>query len=356
MKDKIFSIFFVLFFSLVFIFNIIVSDSGVSKTERRKLKQMPDVNLNNILDKSFMEDFDSYVLDQFVLRDYFRKIKAHINYDIFRKIDNNKIYIYDEHIFRSDYHTNLKSIDNFVSKINSIGSYLTSNNRVYYSIIPDKNYYVGDNKYLNIDYDVVYEKIKGIDFSYIELRDILSLDDYYRTDTHWKQENLCKVVNRLGEYLDFYSECNYYEKTFDNFYGVYYGQSALELKPDTLTYLFNHSILNSKVYYLEDDKSNMVYIFENLNNLDSYDIFLDGASSYIEITNELSNSKRELVIFRDSFSSSLAPLLIEFYSKIILIDTRYINSDIYLDKIKFDSQDVLFLYSTLLVNDSYTLK
>ena len=48
-----------------------------------------EILVNNILDKSFMEDFDSYVLDQFVLRDYFREIKAHINYDIFRKIDNN---------------------------------------------------------------------------------------------------------------------------------------------------------------------------------------------------------------------------------------------------------------------------
>ena len=30
-----------------------------------------------------------------------------------------------------------------------------------------------------------------------------NLDDYYKTDTHWKQENLNKVVDRLGSYMDF---------------------------------------------------------------------------------------------------------------------------------------------------------
>lgn len=46
---------------------------------------------------------------------------------------------------------------------------------------------------------------------------------------------------------------------------------------------FNNIILNSDVYYLENSKNNKVYIEENLQNLDSYDIYLDGASSYMEI-------------------------------------------------------------------------
>ena len=356
MKDKILSICFVLFLWLMFIFNVLMPDNEISKTERRKLEQFPETTKNNILNKSFMEDFDLYVLDQFLLRDYFRQIKANFNYNILKKLDNNRIYSYNGHILKSEYPTNLKSIEGFINKINSIGNYLTPNNKTYYSIIPDKNYYVDNNKYLNIDYDILYEKTKKINYEYIELRDILMLDDYYKTDTHWKQENLCKVVNRIGESLDFSTTCNYDKKTFNNFYGVYYGQSALNLKPDRLTYLTSNEILNSKVYYLENYKYNQVYIEENLNNLDSYDVFLSGASSYIEITNELNNSGKELVIFRDSFSSSLAPLLIEHYSKITLIDIRYINSESYLKKIKFNNQDILFLYSTLLVNNSATLK
>ena len=90
--------------------------------------------------------------------------------------------------------------------------------------------------------------------------------------------------------------------------------------------------------------------------MDSYDVFLDGSSSFITINNPNSKDNRELVVFRDSFGSSLIPLLISYYSKITIIDIRYITSNYYLKKIEFTNQDVLFLYSTLLVNDSSSLK
>ena len=44
------------------------------------------------------------------------------------------------------------------------------------------------------------------------------------------------------------------------------------------------------------------------------------------------------------------------YKKIIVVDTRYISSKILKDFINFDNKDVLFIYSTSLVNNSYTLK
>lgn len=356
MKNKILSILFVLFLVSFFILNIFMGDNDISKKERRKLEQFPDLTLDNVINGDFMEDFDNYTTDQFIFRDVFRNIKASVNYNIFNKLDNNKIYIVNDYIFKSEYPTNIKSINNFIDRINYIKQYLSKDNKTYLSIIPDKNYYLKNKNYLNIDYDLIYEKVKEIDYEYVELRDILNLDDYYKTDTHWKQENLCKIVNRLGEKLDFKSTCNYTEKTYDKFYGVYLGQSALILKPEKLTYLENDIILNSEVYYLEDNKNNKVYIEENLNNLDSYDVYLNGAMSYIEITNKNSNNNKELVIFRDSFGSSLAPLLVEHYSKITLIDIRYINSDQYLELINFTNQDVLFLYSTLIVNNSSTLK
>lgn len=356
MKEKILSIVFVLFICIFFILNVFIPDKEISVSERRKLEQFPKANISNIMNGSFMEDFDAYAVEQFILRDQFRTIKANVNYNIFRKLDNNGIFLISNSIFKTEYPTNEKSINNFIDKINSIGKFLSPNNKVYYSIIPDKNYYISDNKYLNVDYESLYEMIKEIDYNYIELRDVLSLNDYYNTDTHWKQENLNKVVDRLGESLGFEINTEYDKNYYNNFYGVYYGQSAMNLKPDILTYLTNETILNSEVYYFEDKDNNTVYPLEKLSNLDKYDIFLGGASSYIEITNPNNKTNKELVLFRDSFGSSLAPLLIEAYSKITLIDIRYINSDTYLNMINFNNQDVLFLYSTLLVNNSSTLK
>ena len=63
-----------------------------------------------------------------------------------------------------------------------------------------------------------------------------------------------------------------------------------------------------------------------------------------------------MIIFRDSFGSSITPLLIPYYSKITVIDNRYMMSDYIKEYVEFDDQDVLFLYSTLIVNNSGSLK
>ena len=58
------------------------------------------------------------------------------------------------------------------------------------------------------------------------------------------------------------------------------------------------------------------------------------------------------MLFRDSFGSSIAPLLIENYRKITLIDLRYINSELLTEYIEFNNQDVLFLYSGVVLNQN----
>ena len=67
-------------------------------------------------------------------------------------------------------------------------------------------------------------------------------------------------------------------------------------------------------------------------------------------------SGKELIIFRDSYGSSLAPLLLSSYSKITLVDTRYISPTILGNYINFDNKDVLFIYSISIINNSYSLK
>ena len=80
--------------------------------------------------------------------------------------------------------------------------------------------------------------------------------------------------------------------------------------------------------------------------------------TFADDTNENTENKtgRELVVFRDSFASSFVPLLVEGYDKITLIDTRYISPKILSQYIEFNDQDILFLYSTSIINNSYTLK
>ena len=70
----------------------------------------------------------------------------------------------------------------------------------------------------------------------------------------------------------------------------------------------------------------------------------------------MASSDDELIVFRDSYGSSLVPLLISSYKKIIVIDTRYISSNILDNYVEFKGQDVLFLYSVNTINNSFTVK
>ena len=193
---------------------------------------------------------------------------------------------------------------------------------------------------------------------YIDLFDCLTSNDFYTTDPHWKQENLSKVVERLSEKMKFQTApLNSYTQTkLSPFYGAYYGQSALPLNPDTLTYLINNTIRTSTAFNPATKEYIPIYDSEKFGKKDSYDLYLGGALPLVEITNTNASTDKELIIFRDSSGSSLAPLLLEGYKKITLVDLRYISTRLIGDYIDFTDQDVLFLYNVAILNNSMMLK
>ena len=353
MKDKIIVFIFLGYVMMFSTLHLLIPDNEISNSERRKLVSFPEFELNN----KYISNIEDYLLDHFPFRDEFRSIKANINYKILAKLDNNDIYLKDNYIFKSNYPTNKESLNYFIKNINKTASLLKENNNTYLMIIPDKNYYLNDNNFLQIDYKYIYDKIDNLNINNIDIRKLMTITDYYETDTHWRQEKLDKVVQKLSQSMKFeYKKQMYKFNTYNKFYGVYYGESAINRKPEKLVYLTNEIIDNVEVKYLENKKLTKVYNVDNLNKFDSYEVYLDGASALIEIINNNCQTNKELIIFRDSFASSITPLLIPYYKKITLIDNRYINSTNYLNYIEFNDQDILFIYSTLLINNSYSLK
>lgn len=352
MKNKLITIIFLIYIFTFSILGIIIKDEEISFTERRKLQSFPDISLSS----DYINKIDKYLLDHFPFRDTFRGIKASFSYNVLHKLDNNDIYLKDNYIFKTGYPTNNESINKFINNVNETKSYFNDSD-IYIMIIPDKNYYLGDSDFLHIDYDYIYDEIDKLNLNNIDIRNIMNLSDYYETDTHWRQENIDKVIEKMSKVMNFdYSKYLYTENTYDNFYGVYYGESAINRDSERLVYLTNNNINSLYVDYLENKSLHSIYNLDKLESMDSYEVYLDGASSFIEIYNSSSKNDKELIIFRDSFASSLVPLLSNYYSKITLIDNRYINSNNYLKLIEITNQDVLFMYSTLLVNNSSSLK
>ncbi len=333
----------------------------ISAWERRKLQQLPSLSRSSLQSGDFMEDFESYLSDQFPLRNMFRRLKAKIHFDLLGQKDNSGIYIAEGHASKLDSILKEDQVLNFTGKIEALyTSYIEGTDcKTYYSIIPDKNYFLAEkNGYPAFDYNELFNTVDGeLGFmTKIDIKDLLSVDDYYTTDTHWKQESITDVAEKIRTELGMDEAVSYEEKSIGEFYGVYYGQSALNLPSDEIRFLTNAEIESCTVFNGETGKETTVYDMEKLSSMDLYDVFLSGAVSFMEITNPTAKTGKELVIFRDSFGSSLAPLLLSGYEKVTLIDTRYIMPELMEGLIEFENQDVLFVYSTLLVNSSGALR
>ena len=356
-KDIVVTIIFLFTVISLFLINVIKEDTDISVAERRKLATMPELTTKSLFDGTYFKKFDSYVTDQFVERDAFRKIK--IDIELSTKGEYNNLYMYDDYIVEEIFPLNSNSINNLTNKINYIkNTYLNNNSNIYYTIIPDKNYFV-NNGNLKLDYNKLQDMMKSnlTNLNYINIFDKLTLDNYYKTDTHWKEEDLFNVANTIANQMNFdITNNNNVVNTITTFKGSYAGRLSVTKDIDTIKTISNPSTLNSSVYNYETKKYTDIYDYTKINSLDKYDIYLSGAVPIIDITNNNTSSDKELIVFRDSYGSSLIPLLIEGYKKITVIDIRYISSKILNKYIDFNDQDVLFMYSILTINNSFSIR
>ena len=336
----------------------------ISDSERRKLAQMPEITVENILSGKFMTKFEEFTLDQFPLRDTFRQLKARFHYDVLRQGDNNDIYVADGYAAKLEYPLNETSLSGALGKFDHIyEKYLQNTDcNIFASVVPDKSLYLAqEHGYPAMDYQALFDTVEsGMDWAqFVDISDLLTATDYYRTDTHWRQEKILSVAQRLCSAMNTgaFSAEELTEATVDRpFYGVYYGQAALPMEPEEIRYLTNELLEKCTVYNFENGKTTDIYDMEKLSSRDLYDIYLSGAASLLQITNPAAITDRELVVFRDSFGSSLIPLLMKDYAAVTVVDTRYIASDLLGEYLEFDDQDVLFIYSTLILNSSNSLK
>lgn len=376
-----------------FAVNLFTPDETISISERRELANLPTFsftkikeNVDKIIEKSgdevslietyikqfdnevesFTQNFEKYTLDHFVGRDAYRTLKAFVAFNIFNQSDNNKIYIADGHA--SEYFDTLKEgdINAAIKAYNKLYEKFLKGMNVYYSIIPDKNYFIAEeNGYPVVDYEQFEKMITdGVNknIKYIDIFDELTIDDYYKTDIHWRQENLDKVINKLASNMNFKPYNNYTENELEGFYGVYYGQSALPMTSETLKYYTADFMEDVTVKFFDTEEWKYVekemYDLEGYKGVDPYDIYLHGPEPAIVIENPNAASDKELILFRDSFGSSLAPLLINGYKKITILDLRYMDTRLYTDEIvEFNKgQDVLIMNCTSVLNNASIFK
>ena len=233
--------------------------------------------------------------------------------------------------------------------------------RLYLSVVPDKaefmetpEGYVPARAAETLDYLAQQLPVTAVDIS-----GLLGLEDYYRTDPHWRQECLRPVAEALLTAMGA-PVPDTAEETLNalagGFRGSYWGKTAETLEPDTLAYLTSPVLEGCTVYDYETDSTGGVYNF-NAAETAPYDLFLGGSKSLLRIENPAAADDSTLIVFRDSFGSSLVPLLVESYRTVYVADIRYMATDALARVVDFPKDaDVLLVYSATVLQNSITLK
>ncbi len=340
--------------------NIITPARELSEVERRPLIQFPSWSFDTLFDSEYYASLEKYALDQFVLRDRMRSINAHTRRHLFFQRDVNDIYLIDDHILSMEYPLNESSIIHAGTLIETIIDNHLNGHDIHYGVIPDKNYFVApQNGYPHIDYrhmiELLHAHIEGAE--YIDLKDTIELDDFFRTDHHLRQDGLINMRSVLFEHLGINPPDAPHRIHHEHagFKGSYYGQAALPVNKDTIRLLSNDMIDAMHAYDPTSGETVDIYDLEALNGIDPYNVFFGGQHAIRRIENPNATNDEDLVIFGDSYSTALAPLLAEGYRSLTLIDLRFVSHETLDQHIDFTDQTVLFLYSVPILNDSYML-
>ena len=327
-----------------------------SENERRKLASEPELTVKTFFSGNYGKRAEEYSKDHFLFRDSLRKLKVKTSKYIFMKSDDRGLFTEGDHIVRLEYPFNEDKVYEAAMKFNEIiQKNLEEGHKAYISVIPDKNAFSSG---LKMDYDKLEEYVKNKVFQaeYIKISHLLNMDSYYYTDPHWKAESIIPVYEELSSAMGNSDFVKYDIADAGNFSGAYSRQLPLKAGKDRIRYMWNDIMNDYKACNLEKEREIPLYNEEKVKGSDPYERFLDGPSSVITIENPNIKETKELVVFRDSFGSSIGPLLAEKYSKITLIDVRYIPSALAGKFADFKNADILFLYSAAVLNNSETLK
>lgn len=343
------------FLAVLFGFSLLhlaLPDREVSRSERRRLAQLPP------LSSGFSDKLEEYMLDQFPLREQLRTVNSLVRLYGLGQADIHGIYLQGGGAFRMDGPLQEKQVRHAAAVFSAVQEKYFPSLPAHYVIVPDKNAKAETSR-PRLDTEtmrgIVREALPGM--TEIDIWDLLSADDYYKTDPHWRQERLLPVAAAICEALGADAPGTFTEKALSPFYGAYYGQAALPMAPDTLTYLESADTKAAEVTGPELDGVQPVYRPELLDGTDGYDVFLSGAQAVLTVTSPNVHNGRHLVLFRDSFGSSLAPLLLGSFERITLVDLRYISAARLTDYADLsDATDVLYLCSTAVWNNGGTLR
>lgn len=168
---------------------------------------------------------------------------------------------------------------------------------------------------------------------------------YYRSDHHWTTRGAYAVAERLISQMGFAPEEADYEWTVatEDFYGTTASGSGLYRKKDRIELCMPKDVQVVVQYVQEKTKAAGCFSKEGLEGAQPYEVFFGGNFGELVLQTN-SYGKGTLLILKDSFANCLIPMLLPYYSKIVVVDPRYYNGEWELLFQSVSGCDVLWLF------------
>lgn len=345
-----------LFILLALVINIIVPDKDISFVENRSLQKFPEINKTSFVDGSFENKMSNWFGDQFVGRNGL----IHLRYGVLKLMGQKKIndiYLCGKQLIED---TKLPNEKQLSRNLNAINAFTEKHSDVdtSFMLIPNAVYvqnkrlpYFSDENDQGKIMDSIYNTLDSSVYSFDARKTLKKHSEeylYYKSDHHWtslgafytyqawqKQQGNDDVS--LKDY-DQYVVSNNFRGTLAN------GSGSFGIKDD-ITIFVNKNLSD---YYVQEPKQKnkgSIYDSSFLKTKDQYSVFLGGNKDIqrIELNND---SKRHLLLFKDSYANSFVQFIMNDYRSITIVDPRYYRDDI--EKVMQEDliTDVMYLYNT----------
>ena len=348
-----------IFILAVLIINFIVPDRGFSQKENRVLSSRPAISVSQLTSGKFADGYETYVNDQFFLRDWWITLRATAQ-RILGNTEGNGVFLGKDGYLMEDFtapsqerlNRTVTAMTDFAERHSDIPQYaLIAPNAV--NILSDRLPALAAATDQNPYLDATATALEKAGVTFVDVRDTLTQhkDDgiYYHTDHHWTTQGAYFAYLQLAKVLGIDSSSISYDKlpVSMSFQGTLSAKSGFRAseKEEMDVFLPRDDTPSSVINYPDEQKKTAsFYETSQLETRDKYAMFFNGNHGKVVITTP-TEENRTLLVIKDSYANSLVPFLAPYYRKIVMVDPRYFYDDLEELMEVEEIQEVLYLYN-----------
>ena len=312
--------------------HILLPDAAFSEVENRYLQTLPKFSWAGLKDGDYTADLETYLEDQFPLRDGWIGLKTRYEYLLGKREFGDEsrgiVYLCGDKLI-----SKVVESDRAQQNIDYLAQLVEKSSiPVYVAMIPTAAEIWRDQLpegAASMDQWAYLEQVKDTGAIYVDVGKLLAEHSdeavFYRTDHHWTSLGAYYGYAALMETLGLTPEPLGEKTTVSaDFNGTLYSTSGVHwLTPDEIdTYIPDEGITVT-ANDGNSETTHGLYVEENLVGKDKYTYFLGGNNPLYVIENPDAATDETLLVVRDSYADSLAPFLSQQYGTIYMMDLRY---------------------------------